>query len=200
MDYASIQEAYRRVGDEVFGPLRPAIEATADCITSALSAGRKVLFCGNGGSAADAQHFAGELVNRFLIERRAYAGIALTTDSSVLTSIANDYSFDEVFAKQVEALGHAGDVLVSLTTSGNSRNILAAMRCARQAGIVNVLMTGGAGGAAAELADHLLSITVSPSTPRIQEGHHLIMHLLCERVEAALAARDNSQIGEGQEG
>ena len=196
MDLASIQEAYRRVGDEVFGPLLPAIEAAADCMIAALAAGKKILFCGNGGSAADAQHFAGELVNRFLVERRAYAGIALTTDTSVLTAIANDYSFEEVFAKQVEALGQAGDVLVSLTTSGNSGNILAAMRRARQAGIVNVLMTGGNGGAASALADHLLSITASRSTPRIQEGHHLIMHLLCERVEAALAAGDGGETSE----
>lgn len=192
MDYAAIQNDYHRVADEVFGPLRPAIDAAADCMTAALSAGRKVLFCGNGGSAADAQHFAGELVNRFLIDRPPFAGMALTTDTSVLTAIANDFTFEQVFAKQVEAFGRPGDVLVSLTTSGNSGNVLAAMRVARQLGLVNVLMTGGPGGAAAEVADHLLTIASSRSTPRIQEGHHLIMHLLCERVEAALAMRDDA--------
>lgn len=193
MDYASIQEAYRRVGDEVFGPLRSAIDAAADCMTAALAAGQRVLFCGNGGSAADAQHFAGELVNRFLIDRPPFAGLALTTDTSVLTAIANDFSFDEVFSKQVEAFGRTGDVLVSLTTSGNSGNVIAAMRSARQLGLFNVLMTGGTGGAAAEMADHLLSIASTRSTPRIQEGHHLIMHLLCERVEASLVAREGSR-------
>lgn len=187
MDLDAIQSDYARVAAEVFGPLRDDVERVATCLVECLRAGGKVLFCGNGGSAADAQHFAGELVNRFLRERRPFAGLALTTDTSVLTAIANDYSVEEVFAKQVEGLGRKGDVLVSLTTSGRSPNVLAAMRAARGLGLVNVLLGGGTGGAAAALADFRLCIASTRSTPRIQEGHHLLMHLLCERLEEQLA-------------
>ena len=186
MDLAQIQADYRAVADAIFGPLRPAIEAAADDLVAAVRAGHKVLFCGNGGSAADAQHFAGEFINRFLLERRPYAGLALTTDTSVLTAIGNDYGYDQVFEKQILALGRPGDVLVAISTSGNAANVCRAARAAKAAGLRTLAMTGGTGGQLAGLADRVLSLACTPSTPRIQEGHQLMMHLMCERVEEIL--------------
>ena len=186
MDLAQIQADYRAVADAIFGPLRPAIEAAADDLVAAVRAGHKVLFCGNGGSAADAQHFAGEFINRFLLERRPYAGLALTTDTSVLTAIGNDYGYDQVFEKQILALGRPGDVLVAISTSGNAANVCRAARAAKAAGLRTLAMTGGTGGQLAGLADRVLSLACTPSTPRIQEGHQLMMHLMCESVEEIL--------------
>ena len=157
--------------------------ATA-CI-AALRGGRKILFAGNGGSAADAQHLAGELVSRFNYDRPGLAAFALTTDTSVLTAIGNDYGYERLFARQVQAVGAAGDVLVAISTSGRSPNILAAVREARAKGMVSVGMTGRGGGPLAALCDHCLR-TPSDLTPRIQEGHIAMGHTLCWLIERAI--------------
>jgi D-sedoheptulose 7-phosphate isomerase len=181
----------RAVVAEVCGPLRPQIEAAACEIALRLRAGGKILICGNGGSAADAQHMAGELVNRFLRERKPYAAVALTADMSILTSISNDYSFDEVFSKQVEALARKGDVLIGFSTSGTSRNVLRAFEAARALhGVWRLAMTGRADTPLAHLADHALSIQSVSAVPRIQEGHHLMMHALCECIEEQVERAD----------
>lgn len=165
---------------------------TLDAIVTAIGArlrgaGGAVFVFGNGGSAADAQHIACELLGRFKINRRALAAIALTTDSSSLTAIGNDLGFEQVFARQLEALVEAGDIVWGLSTSGNSPNVVAAMKLARQRGAVTVGFTGESGGALAELCDHLLRVPAR-ATDRIQEGHALAYHYICERVEAELAA------------
>ncbi len=186
MNLAQIQADYRAVAEHIFGPLQAEIAGAADDMVAAVRAGGKVLFCGNGGSAADAQHFAGEFINRLLLERRPYAGLALTTDTSVLTAIGNDYGYDRVFEKQVLALGKPGDVLVAISTSGNAPNVCLAVRVAKAAGLKTIAMTGGKGGKLAALADRVLSVACTPQTTRIQEGHQLILHLICERVEEIL--------------
>lgn len=186
MNLPQIQADYRAVANNIFDALWPEIEGAAADMIAAVRAGGKVLFCGNGGSAADAQHFAGEFVNRLLLERRPYAGLALTTDTSVLTAIGNDYGYDRVFEKQVLALGKPGDVLVGISTSGNAANVCLAVQAAKAIGLRTVAMTGGKGGKLAGLADRVLSITCTSSTPRIQEGHQLMLHLICERVEEVL--------------
>jgi D-sedoheptulose 7-phosphate isomerase len=170
---------------------RAAVEANAESIlaaartvAAALTAGRKVLFFGNGGSAADAQHLAAELVNRFRIERPPLAAIALTTDSSILTSIGNDYHFDEVFAKQILALGAAGDVAVGISTSGNSPNVVKAVEAARAKGLHTIGWTGR-GGRLAECAELVLRVD-SAVTARIQEAHITFGHILCELVDRIL--------------
>ena len=186
MDWLRIMQDYRAVADLVVGPLRPDIEALAGELAARLQAGGKVLFCGNGGSAAAAQHFAGEFVNRFLRERRPYAGLALSTDTSVISAIGNDYGYEQIFEKQVRALGRPGDALVALSTSGNAANVCRAAQAARELGLLTVGLTGGTGGRLAALVDRLLSIACTDSTPRIQEGHQLLLHLICERVEEIL--------------
>ena len=150
-----------------------------------LADGGKLLFCGNGGSAADAQHLAAELVSRYKAERRGLPAIALTTDSSILTAIGNDYSFDRVFARQVEALARPGDMVIGISTSGNSPNILAALEAARKQGAVAAGLTGRDGGRMVGLADPLL-IVPSPNTPRIQEMHILLGHALCDAIERSV--------------
>lgn len=157
-------------------------------MTTSLRSGGKILACGNGGSAADAQHFAAELLNRFEVERPPLAAVALTTDTSTLTSIANDYSFDKVFEKQVQALGRRGDVLLAISTSGNSGNVLAAMRAAAAAGVGIVALTGRGGGAMANvLTDRDVHICVPHAvTARIQEVHLLTLHCLCDGIDAVL--------------
>lgn len=158
----------------------------AEAVRRSLAAGGRVLLFGNGGSAADAQHIAAELVGRFVAERRGLAAIALTTDSSAMTAIANDYGFDQVFARQVEALGRPGDVAVGISTSGNSANVLRGIEQAAAGGLVTVALTGGDGGRLADRAD--LAITVpSPVTARVQECHITLGHLMCELVERALS-------------
>jgi len=152
-----------------------------------LKSGGKVLVFGNGGSAADAQHLAGELVGRYLVDRRALPAIALTTDPSILTAVANDMGYDAVFRRQVEAHGRPGDVAIGISTSGRSRNVLAALEWARAHRLVTVGLTGGGGGPLAALADHLIDVP-SAETPRIQEVHGLVIHLLCQIVEEELAA------------
>ncbi len=158
------------------------IVAAARMLTDALKSGRKILLCGNGGSAADAQHVAAEFVSRYLKERRALPAIALTVDTSILTAIGNDYSFDRVFARQVEALAEPGDVLVGITTSGNSRDVLAAVAVARRVGVRTIGLTGQSGGKLADVVDLCLKMP-SSETPRIQEGHIAVAHVICELVE-----------------
>lgn len=148
----------------------------------ALASGNKLLFIGNGGSAADAQHLAAELVVRFKLTRRGLPALALTVDSSALTAIGNDFGFDQLFSRQVEALGQPGDVLIALTTSGNSVNVLKAVPVAQAMGIQVVAMTGASGGKIAALADLCLAMP-SDDTPRIQEAHTLLGHLLCDLLE-----------------
>jgi D-sedoheptulose 7-phosphate isomerase len=161
------------------------IEAIANACVAALRAGGKVLFAGNGGSAADAQHLAGEFVSRFNFDRPGLAGIALTTDTSVLTAIGNDYGYEHVFRRQVQALGRPGDVLVGLSTSGNSTNVVAALSEARAMGVVTVGFTGNRNGRMDALCEHLLRVP-SALTPRIQEGHIVAGHTLCGVVESMM--------------
>jgi D-sedoheptulose 7-phosphate isomerase len=161
---------------------QPVLEAIARAMVATLRAGGKILWCGNGGSAGDSQHLAAELVGRFRRERRGMASVALTTDSSALTSIGNDYGFEAVFARQVEALGVTGDLLVGISTSGNSRNVVCALEAARSLGLVTVAFTGDGGGRLAELSDYLFAVN-SRDTARIQEAHILAGHMLCDWVE-----------------
>ena len=169
--------------------LQQTLARVAGACVDALRQGRKILFAGNGGSAADAQHLAGELVSRFNYDRPGLAAFALTTDTSVLTAIGNDYGYERVFARQVEAVGQAGDVLVAISTSGRSPNILAALQAARAKGLVSVGLTGRGGGRMAEFCDHLLR-TPSDATPRIQEGHIAIGHTICWLIERQIFPRD----------
>ncbi|HEX2197381.1 MAG TPA: phosphoheptose isomerase [Burkholderiales bacterium] len=161
-------------------------------LAEALRAGGKVLSCGNGGSAADAQHFAAELVNRFERERAPLAAVALTTDTSTLTSIANDYAYEQVFAKQVRAIGRRGDVLLAISTSGNSANVIEAMRAAGELGMRVVAMTGNGGGRmGAMLTAQDLQICVPHKrTARIQEVHLLVLHCLCDGIDFHLCGGD----------
>jgi D-sedoheptulose 7-phosphate isomerase len=158
------------------------LQAIAQAMTATLQAGGKILWCGNGGSAADSQHLAAEIVGRFRRERRGLPSVALTTDSSILTSVANDYGFESVFSRQVEAIGVAGDLLVGISTSGNSPNVVAALQAARAQGLGTVAFTGAGGGKLAPLADHLLAIA-SRDAARIQEAHILAGHMLCDWIE-----------------
>jgi D-sedoheptulose 7-phosphate isomerase len=161
------------------------IAATVVMLQAALGAGYKLLVLGNGGSAADAQHFAAEIIGRFKLERRALPAIALTTDSSILTAIGNDYGFDAVFSRQVEGLGRPGDVVFGISTSGNSANVIAALSKARDLGCRTVALTGRDGGTLKAVAD--ISIVVpSHDTPRIQEGHVTIIHIICDLLEKGL--------------
>jgi D-sedoheptulose 7-phosphate isomerase len=157
----------------------------ASQIVKALGAGGKVIFCGNGGSAADAQHLAAEFTGRYLKERRALPALALHTNSSALTAIGNDYGFDLVFARQMEALGKEGDVAVGISTSGNSLNVLRALEVAKSKAIYTVALTGASGGKMKELGDCSICVP-SNETPRIQECHILIGHIICEIVEEVL--------------
>jgi D-sedoheptulose 7-phosphate isomerase len=161
---------------------QPVLLAIAQAMTAALHAGGKILWCGNGGSAADAQHMAAEIVGRYRQNRRGLASIALTTDTSILTAVANDFGFEAVFARQVEALGNAGDVLVGMSTSGNSPNVITALERARAQGLVTVAFTGQGGGKSAAFADYLFAVE-SRETARIQEGHSLAGHMLCDWIE-----------------
>ncbi len=163
----------------------PQVAAAADIIGQSLRGGGKVMFCGNGGSASDAQHLAAELVGRYLLERNPLPGLALTANSSTVTAIGNDYGFDDIFARQVRGLGRPGDVLMALSTSGNSRNVVAALEAARSIGIRAIGLTGAGGGKMAELCDLCIRVP-SDHTPRIQEMHIAVGHMICELVECAL--------------
>ncbi len=163
------------------------VVAAARIIAEAFNQGHKVLLCGNGGSAADAQHIAGEFVGRYLRERRALPAVALNADTTILTAIGNDYGFDRVFARQVEALARPGDVLVAISTSGNSPDVLAAVEAAKVLGVKAIGLTGQGGGKLAGLVDLCLRVP-SSETPRVQEGHIAVAHVICELVEAELVA------------
>jgi D-sedoheptulose 7-phosphate isomerase len=163
----------------------------ADVIASALRGGHKLLIAGNGGSAGDAQHIAAEIVGRYKKDRPAYAAIALTTDTSALTAIGNDFGFEQVFSRQVEGLGRRGDVLLAITTSGRSPNILAALKAARQQGLVTVGFTGAKGSAMAALCDHLL-VAPSDDTAVIQQIHLTFAHGICHVVEQTLMHGDRT--------
>lgn len=167
--------------------LAPTIVKCTEALTHALRAGNKILLMGNGGSAADAQHFAAELVGRFLRERRALPAIALTTDTSLLTAVANDFGFEQVFKRQVEALARPGDVVVGISTSGNSPNVALALEAARAIGCMTIGLLGRDGGGIAPLVDIALTVPAQ-QTPHIQEAHITIIHLLCDLVERTLFA------------
>jgi len=167
------------------GHIAETMEAAARACVSSLERGGKILLAGNGGSAADAQHIAGELVSRFAFDRPGLPAIALTTDTSVITAIGNDYGYERLFARQVQAHGQKGDVFVAYSTSGKSPNVLMGMEEARSRGLVCIGMTGNQGGSMAELCDYLLEVP-SADTPKIQEGHLVLGHILCGLVENAM--------------
>jgi len=171
---------------------QPVLEKIASKMSDAILEGKKILWCGNGGSAADAQHLAAELVGRFLLERRGLPSIALTTNTSILTAIGNDYGYDQVFRRQVEALCQPGDVVVGISTSGNSSNVVLALQAARELGAHTVAFTGAGGGAMAAAADQSLQIA-SAETPRIQEAHILCGHMLCDYIERCVFAASRSE-------
>jgi len=173
------------VFEDVFLPMAPQVEQCATLLCTCFKSGGKVLVMGNGGSAADAQHLAAELVGRFLKNRDALPAIALTTDTSILTAVANDFGYDEVFKRQVEALANPEDVVIGISTSGNSPNVVAAFDAARQIGCRNVALSGRDGGRMAAYADLNLNVAVD-DTPRIQEVHLSIIHILCDLVEQQL--------------
>ncbi|MCF8053738.1 MAG: D-sedoheptulose 7-phosphate isomerase [Deltaproteobacteria bacterium] len=180
----SAQESIKVV-DAFFRDNTKDVAKAINVIVAALKAGNKVMFCGNGGSAADAQHLTAEFVNRFQIERPPLPAIALSTDSSVLTSIGNDYSFDDIFSKQIRALGKDGDILVAISTSGASANILKALEQAKRQKMFSIAFLGKDGGAARQLADLSLVVPAN-STPRIQEAHILLGHIICEMIDMRL--------------
>jgi D-sedoheptulose 7-phosphate isomerase len=182
----AIFEASARAKDVFLAEGATDLERAIDLVAGALREGRKLLLFGNGGSAADAQHIAAEFVGRFLRERRALPAIALTTDTSALTSIGNDYGFDDVFARQVRGLGTRGDVALAISTSGRSPNVLRAVEAAREIGLKIVALTGGDGGALAAAADVTLRVSASTISARIQETHILIGHVICELVDQRL--------------
>ena len=164
--------------------LLPVISQSAERLCDVLNAGNKILVCGNGGSAADAQHFAAELVGRFELERGGLPAIALTTDTSILTAVGNDYGFEQLFSRQVEALAGPGDALIGISTSGNSENVLLAMQKASAIGCLTIGLTGKDGGAIAKTADLSINVAVD-RTARVQEAHLMILHLICEQIDVA---------------
>lgn len=165
--------------------LAPTIAEIAERCAASLKAGGKVMFCGNGGSAADSQHLAAEFVGRYKLERPALNSVALTVDTSILTAVGNDYGYDEVFRRQVEGIGKAGDILIGLSTSGNSRNVLLAFEKASSMGITTVALTGASGGKMKEAADIALAVPAG-ITNHIQEMHITCGHLICELTEKML--------------
>jgi len=179
LSLAALERAVKDAG------LLAAARKIAEIVVATLRAGNKLLIVGNGGSAADAQHIAAEIVGRYKQDRPACAAIALTTDTSALTAIANDYGFEQVFARQIAGLGRRGDALLALSTSGRSPNILAALTTARERGIVTIAMTGSKGGTLGALCDHLL-VAPSDDTPVIQQIHLALAHGICEAIEQAM--------------
>ena len=164
------------------GVLVDCVERVAGACASSIGAGGKILFCGNGGSAADCQHLAAELVGKLVFDRPGMPGLALTVDSSALTAVGNDFGYEFVFSRQVESLGRPGDVLVGISTSGRSKNVVNAMDAARRGGLVTVAMTGPVRGPMADLADHWIAIP-HPETQKIQEGHIVLGHIFCALIE-----------------
>jgi len=169
----------------LLGECLPALAAASDALVLAYRAGRKALFFGNGGSAADAQHLAAEFVGRYLRERDPLPALALNANSSAVTAISNDYGYEQVFARQLQALAAPGDVAVGITTSGNSPSVIQALKCARRLGLITIGLTGRSGGQLHGLVDVLIAVP-SEETPRIQECHILVGHALCDAVEQAI--------------
>jgi len=187
---AKVFDVHITLAEETRRTLTPKILQTAAIIIERLEKQGSILLCGNGGSAADAQHIAAELTGRYLKkDRRPLSAVALTTDTSALTALANDFGFDQVFSRQVAAIGRREDVLIGISTSGNSANVLQAFHAAREIGIVTVLLTGGDGGMLQFHADHCL-IVPSSVTPRIQEMHITIGHIFCDLIDRHFAAAD----------
>lgn len=184
-DISSQLRQHREVMKVMEERLVPAVAATVELLVEALGRGSKLLVMGNGGSAADAQHFAAEIVGRFKLERRGLPAIALSTDTSIITAVGNDYGFDMVFRRQVEALATAGDVVVGISTSGSSKNVHAALLLAGELGCRTVGLLGRDGGSIAGIADIALTVP-SHDTPRIQEGHITLIHIICDLVEKRL--------------
>ena len=167
--------------------LQQKISEAVDAVTDAFQNGKKVLFCGNGGSAADAQHLAAEFSGRFYIDRKALPAEALHCNTSYITAVANDYSYDVIYSRLVDGTGNEGDVLIGLSTSGNSPNIVKAFETAREKKIITIGFTGATGGKMKDLSDYLFNVP-STNTPRIQESHIMIGHIICELVEAKIFA------------
>jgi D-sedoheptulose 7-phosphate isomerase len=188
MDWPLLRKDHHEVVDYVITHLAEPLDAAARSAVALLSSGGRIFTCGNGGSAADAQHLAAELVGRFLLTRRAIASIALTTDTSILTAVANDFGYEQVFARQIEALARPGDMLVVFSTSGNSPNVVQAVQKAAGLGVETVAFLGGDGGQLAAMVTHPLIVACTRHTPRIQEAHLLMLHAFCEHIETALAA------------
>lgn len=185
MIYRDIIRQYTQVLEKFFADKGHVFKEVVDLLTDRLEAGRKILIFGNGGSAAQAQHFAAELVNKFLKIRSPLRAISLTTDTSALTSVGNDISFEHVFSRQIEALGDKEDVALALSTSGNSLNIIKGVETAKEIELLTVAFTGEGGGQLAQSVDYLVDIP-SKSTPRIQEAHLLLLHLLAQELEDRL--------------
>ena len=179
----SIQESTKTIQN--VAKLAPQIQKTIALIIKCLSSGKKIVLFGNGGSAADAQHIAAELIGRFKLERKSYPALALTTDTSCITALSNDYSFDIVFSRQCESLVEKGDVVIGISTSGNSTNVKKGLEMAKKKGGITVGLLGSKGGSIGKLAD-IPIIVDSSSTPRIQEAHRTIYHIICEQVEKAM--------------
>lgn len=180
---AQISETHQTMGKMLSdSSLIKRVETAGQACIDCLNSGGKLLLAGNGGSAADSQHIAGEFVSRFAFDRPGMAAIALTTDTSILTSIGNDYGYEKLFARQIQALGNKGDVFIGYSTSGKSPNILNAFEEARKQGVITIGLTGNRGGPMQDLCDHLLEVP-SADTPRIQEGHAVLGHILCGLVE-----------------
>lgn len=169
------------------GSIQRSLDAVVELVVQALANGNKLLFAGNGGSAADCQHMAGEFVSRFMFDRNPLPAVALTTDTSILTAIANDYGYEQAFSRQVQGLAKAGDVLFAYSTSGNSPNIVKALQVARELQVATIGLTGASGGRMAPYCDQLLRVP-SSCVPRIQEGHLLMGHTICELVEQRVFA------------
>ncbi|MCG5529583.1 phosphoheptose isomerase [Halorhodospira halochloris] len=177
-----------RAKQNALDQVSPAVVKAGRRMAQALNQDQKILVCGNGGSAADAQHFSSELLNRFELDRPGLPAIALTTDSSTLTSVANDYSFDHVFSRQVQALGLAGDILLAITTSGNSPNVVSAHHAAKKRGMITIALTGRDGGKFAEImeSDDIEIRVPHQQTARIQEVHLLVIHCICDLIDRSL--------------
>lgn len=194
-DSRRVAESFRETAalfERLAADLAEPVSRAADLVHDALLAGGTLLICGNGGSAADAQHIAAELGGKFYRKRPGLPAVALTVNSSMLTAIGNDFAYDEIFSRQVEALGRPGDVLLAITTSGNSPNVVAAAHAARALGMSVIGLTGASGGALAAHCHQLLAVP-STDTPRIQEGHIAIGHLVCELVETRLFPKDEDR-------
>lgn len=189
--------AHEQIGDHVAAgeaarALVPQAMAVADVLREAFGRGGILYTCGNGGSAADAQHFTGEIIGHYRADRRPLGAVTLSTDPTTLTCIANDYSYDDVFGRQVSGLARPGDVVAAFTTSGNSPNVVGALAAARDRGATTVLFGGGDGGAARALADHVL-LAPSSTTPRIQEVHTLLLHLISESIDRWAAGEEDDR-------